>query len=86
MRHSRGRFAEAEEHVRTAWEESEKRCAESAETHVFAVHLAMVLRELSQPREAERLLRDALEALDRLKGKQHPDTPPGLEAASKADC
>ena len=41
VRNSRGRFAEAEEHARRAWEESGKTSADSAETHVFAVHLAM---------------------------------------------
>lgn len=38
-----------------------------------------VLRELNRPREAEPLLREALEGLDELKGKQHPDA---LAAAS----
>ena len=32
-----------------------------------------MLRELNRPREAEPLLREALEGLDELKGKQHPD-------------
>ena len=36
-----------------------------------------MLRELNELREAERLLREALDGLERIKGKQHPDTPTG---------
>lgn len=39
----------------------------------YCIPVIEVLRELNRPREAEPLLREALEGLDELKGKQHPD-------------